>query len=45
MLAGRPQSLGKGKAAAEGVPVRVLVAEDEDLIIGVDELFYLVEDV
>ena len=44
-LAGGPQSFGESKAAAEGVPVRVLVAEDEDLIVGVDELLYLVEDV
>jgi hypothetical protein len=45
LLAGGPQSFGERKAAAEGVPVRVLVAEDEDLIVGVDELLYLVEDV
>jgi hypothetical protein len=42
VLAGSAQSLGKREAAAEGVPVRILVAEDEDLLVRVDELLDLV---
>jgi hypothetical protein len=42
VLASRPQCLGKGQTAAEGVTVSVLVSEDEDLIVGVDELLDLV---
>jgi hypothetical protein len=45
VLAGRAQSLGKREAAAKGVPVGVLVPEDEDLLVRVDELFDLVVDV
>jgi hypothetical protein len=43
VLAPRPERLGKREAAAKRVPVRILVAEDEDLLVGVDELLDLVE--
>jgi hypothetical protein len=39
------QSLGERQAAAERVPVCILVAEDEDLIVGVDELLDLVVEI
>jgi hypothetical protein len=42
MLAGRLQRLGKGEAAAQRVPVGVLVAKDEDLVVRVEELLDLV---
>src|ERR1700688_2143639 len=45
LLSSRAQRLGKREAAAEGVPVRILVSKDEDLLVGVDELFDLVVDV
>ena len=43
MLAGGPKGLRKRQAAPKGVPVRVLVAEDEDLLVGIDEVFDLIE--
>jgi hypothetical protein len=43
LLAGGSQCLRKCKAAAKRVPVRVLVTEDEDLLVGVDEILDLVE--
>jgi hypothetical protein len=39
------QSLGKREAATKGVAVGVLVTEDQDLLVGVDELLDLVVDV
>jgi hypothetical protein len=45
MLPGRSKRLGKRQAAAERVAVRVLVPEDQDLIVGVDELFDLVVEI
>ena len=42
VLARRAQSLREGEAAAEGVAVGVLVTEDQDLLVGVEELFDLV---
>ena len=42
MLARRAQRLREGEAAAEGVAVGVLVTEDQDLLVGVEELFDLV---
>jgi hypothetical protein len=42
MLAGRAKSLGEREAAAQRVPIGVLVAEDEDLVVRIDELFDLV---
>jgi len=45
LLAGRPQRFGKRQAAAERVSVSILVPEDQDVLIGVDELLDLVVDV
>jgi len=45
VLAGGAQSLGEGEAAAQRVAVGVLVAEDQDLLVGVDELLDLVVQV
>jgi hypothetical protein len=42
VLARRPQGLGERKAAAERVAVGVFVSEDQDLLVGVDELLDLV---
>jgi hypothetical protein len=39
------QSLSERQAAPEGVAVGILVAEDQDLLVGVDELLDLVVDV
>ena len=38
MLAGSLQCLRECEAAAERVPVRILVAEDQDLLVGLDQL-------
>src|SRR5260370_8737571 len=38
VLAGRSQRLGKGEAAAQCVSVGVLVPEDQDLLVGFDEI-------
>jgi len=43
LLAGGAKRLRKSQAAAKRVPIRVLVTEDEDLLVGVDEVFDLVE--
>jgi len=43
VLAGRAKSLRERKAAAQGVTVGVLVAEDEDLAVVVDQRLELVE--
>src|SRR6476661_8296803 len=45
LLACRPQRLRERQAAAEGVPIGVLVSEDQDLFVGVDELLDLVVNV
>jgi hypothetical protein len=45
LFALRSERLGKGETAAQRVAVGVLVAEDEDLLVGVDQLFDLVVDV
>jgi hypothetical protein len=42
VLAGCAQRLCEGEAAAEGVAVCVLVTEDQDLLVGADELLDLV---
>jgi hypothetical protein len=42
LFAGGPQRLTKSEAAAEGVAISVLVAEDQDLLVGVNELLDLV---
>jgi len=42
-LALSAQRLGEGQAAAQGVTVGVLVAEDEDLAVVVDQRLELVE--
>lgn len=42
MLARRAQRLGERQAAAEGVAVGILVAKDQDLLVGLDELLDLV---
>jgi hypothetical protein len=42
VLAGGPKRLSEGEAAPERVAVSVLVTEDQDLLIGVEELFDLV---
>jgi hypothetical protein len=42
VLARGPQGLGEGEAAAERVAVGVLVSEDQDLLVGVDEVLDLV---
>jgi hypothetical protein len=42
VLAGGPQRFREREAAPERVAVGVLVAEDQDLFVGVDELFDLV---
>ena len=39
------QSLGESEAAPEGVAVGILVTEDQDLLVGVDELLDLVVEV
>jgi len=41
-LAGGAKRLTERQAAAQGVPVGVLVAEDQDLLVGINELFDLV---
>ena len=38
VLALRPECFGEGKAAAKRVAVGVLVAEDQDLLVGLDEI-------
>ena len=43
MLARRAERLGECKAAAQRVPISVLVTEDEDLLVGVDQLLDLAE--
>src|ERR1700674_2804691 len=43
LLACRFERLRKRKAAAKRVPIRILVAEDEDLVVGIDEILDLVE--
>ena len=45
LLAFGAQRLREGQAAAERVAVGVLVAEDQDLLVGVDEILDLVEQV
>jgi hypothetical protein len=42
VLARRAQGLGESEAAAERVAVGVLVTEDQDLLVGVDEVLDLV---
>jgi hypothetical protein len=42
VLARPAQGLREREAAAEGVAVGVLVAEDQDLLVGLDELLDLV---
>jgi hypothetical protein len=42
MLARGPQGLREGEAAAKCVAVCVLVSEDQDLLVGLDELLDLV---
>src|SRR5207237_679620 len=42
-LAARLQGLREGKAAAQRVAVCVLVAEDQDLVVAVDQLLQLVD--
>jgi hypothetical protein len=42
VLARRSQRLREGKAAAERVAVSVLVTEDQDLLVGLDEVLDLV---
>jgi hypothetical protein len=42
LLAGRAKRLSERQAAAQRVPIGVLVAEDEDLFVGLDELLDLV---
>ena len=42
MLARGAKRFGEGEAAPERVAVGVLVTEDQDLLIGVEELFDLV---
>src|ERR1700674_488447 len=43
LLAGGAKRLRKGQAAAKRVPIRVLMTEDEDLLVGVDEVSDLIE--
>jgi hypothetical protein len=45
VFARRTQRFGKRKAAAERVAVGVFVAEDQDLLVGIDELLDLVVQV
>jgi hypothetical protein len=42
VLAFATKGVGESQAAAEGVAVRVFVAEDQDLLVRVDEVFDLV---
>jgi hypothetical protein len=42
VLASRPQGLREREAAAQGVAVRILVSEDQDLLVGLDEVLDLV---
>ena len=43
LLAGKAKRLRKREAAAKRVPIRVLVTENENLLVGVDEVFDLIE--
>jgi hypothetical protein len=43
LLACGAKRLRKRQAAAKCVPIRVLVTEDEDLLVGIDEVFDLIE--
>jgi hypothetical protein len=38
----RTERLGEGEAAAEGVAVGILVAEDQDLLVRIDQILDLV---
>ena len=42
LFAPRPQRFGEGEAAAERIAVGVLVTEDQDLLVGVDQVLDLV---
>src|SRR5882762_9503308 len=43
-FAGGLQRLGEGKAAPERVSIGIFVAEDQDLLVGLDQLLDLVVD-
>jgi hypothetical protein len=43
MFACRFERLRKSQAAAKRVSIRVLMTEDEDLLVGIDEVFDLIE--
>jgi hypothetical protein len=45
VFAGSAQSLSEREAAPKGVAVGILVTEDQDLLVGVDQLLDLVKDV
>ena len=45
VFAGGPERFGESEAAPERVAIGILVAEDQDLLVGVDQLLDLVKDV